>query len=138
MIDALVSGTLMEAPITRTKALEGGRVSDKFVTCRVRCTMDDGEAVLVSAIAFDDTVKTALAALDAGDPVSLAGSLNVGTYEARDGSVKLSINPTVSAVLTAYHVQRKRQAARGSGAPSKPDAKGYASRPPLPLPYANR
>ena len=108
MIDGLVSGRLYGTAQVRT-----GQHGTHFVTCRVRASAGDGESLFVNVIAFDDTVKEALQALDDGDSVSLAGALTPKTWTDKQGNAKPALDMVAHAVLTAYHVQRKRRAARG-------------------------
>jgi single-stranded DNA-binding protein len=103
-IDALVAGKLWKTPEERRSS--AGKM---FVTANVRAADGDGESLFVNVVAFDDSAKAALLALEDGDSVSLAGTLKIGTYEARDGSVKLSVSMVAQKVLTAYHVARKRK-----------------------------
>ncbi|WP_186146369.1 single-stranded DNA-binding protein, partial [Burkholderia gladioli] len=81
-----------------------------FVIANVRAADGEGEGLFVNVVAFSDSAKAALLALEDGDSVSLAGTLKIGTYEGRDGSVKPSVSMVASKVLTAYHVARKRKA----------------------------
>jgi single-stranded DNA-binding protein len=113
MIDGLVSGRLYGTAQVRT-----GQHGTHFVTCRVRATAGDGETLFVNVIAFDDIVKDALQALDDGDSVSLAGALTPKTWIDKQGNAKPALDMVVHAVLTAYHVQRKRRAVRGETAPT--------------------
>jgi single-stranded DNA-binding protein len=108
MIDGLVSGRLYGTAQVRT-----GQHGTHFVTCRVRASAGDGESLFVNVIAFDDTVKDALQALDDGDSVSLAGALTPKTWTDKQGNAKPALDMVVHAVLTAYHVQRKRRVVRG-------------------------
>jgi single-stranded DNA-binding protein len=71
----------------------------------------------VNVIAFGDTAKAALLALDDGEPVSLAGTLRVGVWKAPNGEARPQLDLTASAVLTVHHVRRKRAAIQGDGAP---------------------
>jgi single-stranded DNA-binding protein len=113
MIDGLVSGRLYGTAQVRT-----GQHGTHFVTCRVRATAGDGETLFVNVIAFDDTAKDALQALDDGDSVSLAGALTPKTWIDKQGNAKPALDMVVHAVLTAYHVQRKRRVVRGETAPT--------------------
>ncbi len=113
MIDGLVSGRLYGTAQVRT-----GQHGTHFVTCRVRAAAGDGETLFVNVIAFDDTVKDALQALDDGDSVSLAGALTPKTWIDKQGNAKPALDMVVHAVLTAYHVQRKRRAVRGETGPT--------------------
>ena len=115
MIDGLVSGRLYGTAQVRT-----GQHGTHFVTCRVRASAGDGESLFVNVIAFDDTVKDALQALDDGDSVSLAGALTPKTWIDKQGNAKPALDMVVHAVLTAYHVQRKRRAIRGETGQTDP------------------
>jgi single-stranded DNA-binding protein len=122
MIDALVGGKLFKTPEERRS--NSGKT---YVTANVRAADGDGEGLFVNVVAFSDSAKAALLALEDGDSVSLAGTLKIGTYEARDGSVKPSVSMVAVKVLTAYHVARKRKAVADAPAPA---GEGGASREP--------
>lgn len=107
MIDALISGKLHGKPIQRT-----GQSGKRFVTSRVRTPMSDGDAVFVNVIAFDSAVGAALLALDDGDSVALSGSLTPKVWT-KDGEARPSLDMVAHAVLTPYHVTRKRKAMAG-------------------------
>lgn len=104
-IDALVAGKLWKNPEERRSS-----AGKTFVTANVRAADGDGEALFVNVVAFSDSAKAALLALEDGDSVSLAGTLKIGTYEARDGAVKPNVSMVAQQVLTTYHVARKRKA----------------------------
>ena len=105
MIDALIAGKLYGAP--KQGASKNG---NQFTTALVRTTAGNGESLMVSVIAFDDSAQAALQAIGEGDSVALAGALTPKVYEARDGSARPALDLVAHAVLTAYHVKRKRQA----------------------------
>lgn len=105
MIDALVGGKLFKAPEERRSS--SGKT---YVSANVRAADGEGEGLFVNVVAFSDSAKAALLALEDGDSVSLAGTLKIGTYKARDGAVKPSVSMVAQKVLTAYHVARKRKA----------------------------
>jgi single-stranded DNA-binding protein len=126
MIDALVGGKLFKAAEERRAAGSG----KTFVTANVRAADGDGEGMFVNVVAFSDSAKAALLALDDGDNLSLAGTLKIATYEARDGSVKPKISMVAHSVLTAYHVSRKRKAVTEATAPSAESA--TSSEPAMP------
>ncbi|MDN7558130.1 single-stranded DNA-binding protein [Burkholderia orbicola] len=109
MIDGLVSGKLYGKPAERTGA--SGR---SFVTVKVRAAAGDGEALFVNIIAFADDAKAALLALDDGDSVALAGTLTPKVWTDRNGEAKPALDMVAHAVLTAYHVKRKRADMQGS------------------------
>ena len=106
MIDALVGGKLFKA--AEERRAKSGKT---FATANVRAADGDGESLFVNVVAFSDSAKAALLALDDGDSVSLAGTLKIGTYEARDGSVKPKVSMVAQTVQTPYQVTRKRKAA---------------------------
>ena len=119
-IDALVTGRLWKNPEERRSS-----AGKTFVTANVRAADGDGESLLVNVVAFSDSAKASLLALEDGDSVSLAGTLKIGTYEARGGSVRPSVSMVAAKVLTAYHVARKRKAVADA-----PSTDGRAAREP--------
>ena len=70
----------------------------------------DGNAQFVNVIAFAPDACNALLALGAGDAVALAGELASSIYTGKDGAPRVGLDLTAHAVLTAYHVTRKRRA----------------------------
>jgi single-stranded DNA-binding protein len=123
VIDGLIAGTVYGKPTERV-----GASGKAFVAAKVRAADSDGEGQFVNVVAFDGSVKTALLALSDGDSVSLAGAMKIGTFEARDGTIRVSISMVAHAVLTAYHVRRKRDAvAQASGPKPEPRARATAT-----------
>ncbi|SDQ29234.1 single-stranded DNA-binding protein [Paraburkholderia tuberum] len=104
-IDALIAGKLFKTAEERRSG--AGKV---FVTAKVRAAMGDGESIFVNVIAFSDSAKAALLALDDGEAVALAGSLTPKVWTDRDGNAKPALDMVAAQVLTTYHVQRKRKA----------------------------
>ena len=105
MIDGLVAGKLHGKAKERT-----GNSGKTFVTCMVRVSTD-AEPMFVSAIAFDKATCAALLALDDGDSVTLTGSLSPKVYQPKDGGeARPALDMVAHALLTPYHVRRKRQA----------------------------
>lgn len=76
----------------------------------VRTPMADGDTLFVSVIAFDGKVCDSLLALDDGDSVSLSGTLTPKVWVDKHGTAKASADMVAHAVLTPYHVTRKRRA----------------------------
>jgi single-stranded DNA-binding protein len=111
MIDALIASRLHGKVQRRTSKNDHG-----YATAKVRAPMTNGESAFVNAIAFGESAMTALLALDEGGSISLAGELTVSTYTAKNGEVRPSLNLAAHAVLTEYHVTRKRQAVKGEPA----------------------
>jgi single-stranded DNA-binding protein len=111
MIDALISGRLHRAPQSRTS-----KSGKPFATASVRCSLRDGGTVFASVIAFDSKAVTALLALSDGDSVALAGELTPKVYTpANGGEPRPSLDLLAHAVLTEYHVARKRKAMQDAG-----------------------
>nr|WP_057924376.1 hypothetical protein [Burkholderia ambifaria] len=110
MIDGLVSGKLYGTATRRT-----GASGKAFVTAKVRAAVGDGEALFVNVIAFSTTAGDSLLALADGDSVALAGTLTPKAWVDRSGEAKPALDMVAHAVLTAYHVKRKRAAVQGEG-----------------------
>ncbi|WP_080401555.1 single-stranded DNA-binding protein [Burkholderia ubonensis] len=110
MIDGLVSGKLYGTATSRT-----GQSGKQFVTAKVRAAVGDGESLFVNVIAFSTTAGDALLALGDGDSVALAGTLTPKVWTDKHGDTKPALDMVAHAVLTAYHVKRKRAAVQGEG-----------------------
>lgn len=113
MIDGLVSGKLFGAPTGRTS-----QSGNRFVTAKVRAAMGEGEALFVNVIAFADDAQSALLALADGDSVALAGMLTPKAWVDRQGEAKPALDLVAHAVLSAYHVKRRRAAAQTTRQPA--------------------
>ncbi|MPV66367.1 single-stranded DNA-binding protein [Burkholderia sp. BE17] len=109
MIDGLIAGKMLGKATERT-----GATGRSFVTAKVRAAVSDGEALFVNVIAFSDGAKAGLMALDDGDSVALAGTLTPKVWTDRSGDAKPALDMVAHAVLTAYHVKRKRATMQGS------------------------
>ncbi|HXR19422.1 MAG TPA: hypothetical protein VN757_05740, partial [Steroidobacteraceae bacterium] len=105
MIGGLVAGRLAAAPSSRI-----AKNGNTYATCRLRCSVGD-EPAMVNGIAFNSNVVQQLLALGEGDAVALSGELEISrTWTDREGNVRPSINMKIFALLTEYHVKRKREA----------------------------
>lgn len=113
MIDGLIGGKLHGKPAQRV-----GQSGKAFVTAKVRTPTANGETLFVNVIAFSESVGASLLALDDGDSVSISGALTPKAWTDRNGEVKPSLDMVAHALLTAYHVTRKRQAVSGKQASS--------------------
>lgn len=107
-IDALIAGKLFRNAEERT-----GQSGKMFVRAKVRVATGDNDSVFVSVVAFSDSAKAALLALDDGEAVALAGSLTPKVWTDRNGDAKPALDMVAAQVLTTYHVQRKRKAVSG-------------------------
>lgn len=108
MIDGLIGGKLHGKPAQRV-----GQSGKAFVTAKVRTPTANGDALFVNVIAFSESVGASLLALDDGDSVSISGALTPKAWTDRSGEVKPSLDIVAHAVLTTYHVTRKRQVVNG-------------------------
>jgi hypothetical protein len=113
MIDALVSGHLHGAPRSRTTAN-----GNAFATAVVRASTRDGSTVFCNVIAFAPEAITALLVLGAGDGAAFAGELTPKVYTPQNGEPRPSLDLLAHAVLTEYHVNRRRSAMRASEPPA--------------------
>lgn len=105
MIDALVSGRVYQKPAERTS-----KAGKRFAVAKVRAPMREGETAFVNVICFNATAIAALLALEDGDGVALSGELTVKVYAPPSGEPRPSLDLLAHAVLTEYHVVRKRKA----------------------------
>lgn len=105
MIDALIGGKVYGSPkqATSQKGVQYTRVL-------VRVASGSGDTVMCSAICFDKSTQAALLALAEGDSVTMAGSLTPKVYQDREGNWRPGLDMLAQAVLTPYHVRRKRSA----------------------------
>ncbi len=105
MIDALLSGRLAADPKAGT-ASNGNR----YATARVLVTTGGEDRLSVSVIAFHADTVAGLLALAKDDAVTLAGELTPKVWTDKEGTARPSADLKAHALLTPYHVQRKRQA----------------------------
>lgn len=105
MIDALVAGKLYGQPQQRT-----GKTGQPYVTAKIRAADGQGEGQFINVIAFHRAACDALMALGEGESTALSGALTVGTWTDKAGGVHPNLNLQAHAVLTPYHITRKRQA----------------------------
>ncbi len=117
MIDALITGRLYGHAEERA-----GQAGSTFVTCKVRTATDDGDTLFCNVIAFDGEVRQALLALGDGDSVALSGALTPKVWTDKQGNTRPALDLIAHAVLTAYHVSRKRRAVLGKPDSDAPDA----------------
>lgn len=104
MIDGLIGGKLHGKPVRRV-----GQSGKPFVTAKVRTPTAGGDTLFVNVIAFSESAGAALLALEDGDSVSLSGALTPKVWTDSKGESRPVLDLVAHAVLTAYHVTRKRQ-----------------------------
>lgn len=127
MIDGLIAGKLQGQPTQKT-----AKSGNPFVTAKVRAHAGDGD-VFVNVIAFSTSAQAALLALGDGESVALAGTLKPTAWTDREGQARPSLDMTASAVLTAYHVTKKRKAVSGEEQPpqaERPSHDAWVARTP--------
>lgn len=108
MIDALVTGKLHGQPQQRA-----GQSGKPFTVAKVRAAAGNGESLFVNVICFAAAAQSALLALGDGDSVALSGELTPKAWTDREGQVRPALDLVAHAVLTPYHVSRKRGAMEG-------------------------
>jgi len=111
MIDALIAGRLYGHAEERA-----GQSGSVFVTCKVRTAAGNGESLFCNVIGFNAEVRRALLALDDGDSVALSGALTPKVWTDKQGVTHPALDLVAHAVMTAYHVTRKRRAVQGGEA----------------------
>lgn len=112
MIRALISGELAADPQERT-----GKNGRPFALARVSVPQGEDGRVFCSVIAFQDEAVARLLQLKAGASVSLAGALKVGTWTAKDGTARPSLDLQADEVASTTPRPRKPKAQAG-GAPA--------------------
>lgn len=105
MIDALIGGKIYGQPTPHTD-----RNGNTYVTAKVRAPAVNGEGVFVSVIAFEELPVTGLLALSDGDSVAISGELTPKVWTPQNGAPRPALDLVAHAVLTSYHVSRKREA----------------------------
>ena len=105
MIDALIGGKIYGTPQSRMS-----KTGSTFATAKVRTPMANGESIFVNVIAFADCAVIALLALSDGDSVALSGELTPKIWTDKAGIAKPALDLVAHAVLSGYHVNRKRKA----------------------------
>jgi single-stranded DNA-binding protein len=115
MIETLVTGKLYGAPKYGTTKNGGS-----YANAKIKIPAGDGDTLFASIITFSETSVQALCALTDGDPVACVGTLKVSTYVSKNGDTRVSLDITVSQVMTLYQVKRKRDKVFGDGSDTTP------------------
>ncbi|MFL9936303.1 single-stranded DNA-binding protein [Paraburkholderia sp. RL18-103-BIB-C] len=111
MITTLCAGKLHGPPVERTS--RDGK--HRFVTGKMRCAQEGGDALFINLTCFSDTAKAGLLALDEGDACSVVGILTITVWTDAQGHARPQASVLVDRVESPYSVERKRRAARGEG-----------------------
>jgi hypothetical protein len=105
---------------TRHKAAEErtSKARKPFATFIVRESVN-GTTRYWSGVAFDEAVITTIRTTRVGDPISVAGEINVDLWAPRDGrEPRLNWSIRVDGVLTAQPQRKPKAATRSRDAPS--------------------
>jgi single-stranded DNA-binding protein len=106
MLSVLANGTLVNDPRERT-ASNGNR----YATGALRVPCEEGEAMIVSMIAFAAPTVEALLALRKGDSCAVAGRASLRTWE-KEGETRTGLSVVADRVLSAYAAGKARKASR--------------------------
>ena len=110
MIRALVAGVLFADPQQRTS-----KTGKPFAIARVSVPQGEDGRLFCSVIAFDDSAVNRLLQLRAGASVAMAGALKVGTWTAKDGATKPSLDMVADEIAATTPRPKK----------AKDDSPGY-------------
>lgn len=110
MFDALLAGKVFGTPKQGTS-----KNGNAYATAKMRApTGNEGETLFCNIITFSESGVQTLMALGDGDAVAVAGAVKLGSYQAKDGQTRISVDVTAHQVLTAYHVSKKRKTINGN------------------------
>jgi single-stranded DNA-binding protein len=110
MIRALITGELVATPQERT-----GKTGKPFALARAAVPQGEDGRVFCSVICFEEAAVARLLQLKAGASVSLAGTLKVGTWQAKDGTTRAQLDLVADEVASTTPRPRKRAERPGSG-----------------------
>lgn len=109
-VDILITGR-----VTRNPASKVGKNGNPYCNWMMQAADKDGDYLTASCISFKPDVLTTMQAMGEGDCVSVSGEAAISTWEAKDGTPRTGLSILVHAVVTPYHVTRKRQATQHGG-----------------------
>lgn len=115
MIRALISGELAANPQERT-----GKTGKPFALARVSVPQGEEGRIFCSVIAFEESAVARLLQLKAGAAVSLAGTLKVGTWQAKDGTTRPQLDLVADEVASTTPRLRKPKAQAGGASAGDP------------------
>lgn len=121
MIRALISGELVADPQQRTS-----RTGNPYALARVSVPQSDEGRIYCSVIAFEPDAVARLLQLKAGTPVAMGGTLKVGIYEGKGGTVRPSLD--LQADEVASTTPRPRKAKDGPQADARSTTNAAADR----------
>ena len=113
-VDVLIAGRLRGTPTLRS-ASNGS----PYLLFRLAAIDKAGESLLCGCIAFSETAIRTVQALGEGDSIAVTGEASISTWHGSDGAERHGLDVTAHAVLTAYHVGRKRKASDSDSSDSE-------------------
>lgn len=115
MIRGLILAELANTPQARTT-----KTGKPFALARVAVPQGEGGRVFCSVICFEEAAVARLLQLKPGATVSLAGTLKVGTWQAKDGTTRAQLDLVADEVASTTPRPRKRAERPGSGPAGRP------------------
>lgn len=104
MLNILALGTLVSDP--RPRQNTAGKA---YATASMRVPTDDGEAMVVSLIAFNARAVASLLTLSKNDCLSVAGHAKLSEWVGPDGVEKSGLSVVAEQVLSVYQMEKKRR-----------------------------
>ena len=104
MLNILALGTLVSDPKPRQNT-----AGKAYATASMRVPTDDGEAMVVSLIAFNARAVASLLALSKNDSLSVAGRAKLSEWLGQDGVEKRGLSVVADQVLSVYQIEKKRR-----------------------------
>ncbi|MEX3962694.1 single-stranded DNA-binding protein [Paraburkholderia sp. EG286B] len=105
MIDGLIAGQLVGEPQHRRSGN-----GNPYLLVRLRVPQGDAPALFAAVFVFDAEAREQLMACGPGDSVCVAGSIKVDIWKPDDGEPRVNLTVTANALVTPYHVRRRRAA----------------------------
>ncbi len=110
MIDALISGKLIQTPQLKT-----GKTGNPFAQFLLSVSVGEEKPVIVSGIAFSDTAEK-IARLIKGDSLAVVGSLKPSEWNDKaTGVLKHGLSITANNSLSPYDIKKRKPANEAAG-----------------------
>ena len=103
MLNILALGTLVSDP--RPRQTTAGKAN---ATASMRVPTDDGEAMVVSLIAFNARPVASLLALSKNDSLSVTGRAKLSEWVGPDGVEKHGLSVVAEQVLSVYQIEKNK------------------------------
>ena len=110
MIDALISGKLIQTPQLKT-----GKTGNPFAQFLLSVSVGEEKPVVVSGIAFSETAEK-IARLIKGDSLAVVGSLKPSEWNDKaTGALKHGLSITANNSLSPYDIKKRKPATEAAG-----------------------